>query len=130
LRHAQVLDGRLGIDLQVQRGEDVARSTDQLSAIDDGQRANPEGLTAEKDVLGDGHVRGERELLEDRADAERLCIVRVSKRYRPSVDVYLARIGVVDARDDLDERGFSGAVLAEQRVHLACAYLQAGAVQR
>ena len=52
---------------------------DQRCAIDDGERcANAERLAAEEDVLGHGHVAGERELLVDRADAERLRVVRAT----------------------------------------------------
>jgi len=42
-----VPDGRLGIDLQVERGEDLSRPFDQRPAIDNRQRADPERLAAE-----------------------------------------------------------------------------------
>ena len=40
-------------------------------------------LAADEDVLGDRHVRGERELLVDRDDAELLRVVRAGERNRP-----------------------------------------------
>ena len=78
-------------------------------------------LVAEEQVLGDRHPRQQRQLLEDRADAEPR-----GRRAGPesvtscAVDRGPCRTsGRMHAADDLDQRALAGAVLADERVHLA-----------
>ena len=47
-----------------------------------------------------------------------------------AADVERAAVGLVGAGDDLDERGFARAVLAEQRVDFARLQLERHALQR
>ncbi len=56
-------------------------------------------------------------MLVHHADPVRACVARiVDRQFRP-VEQDLAAIGRVEAHDAFDERGFAGAVLAEQRVN-------------
>ena len=67
------------------------------------------------DVFGDGHPFDEAEVLMNERDGQRIrCRTR-----RLSGEFYGAWIGLVNARQDFDECGFAGAILAEQRVYLA-----------
>ncbi len=59
----------------------------------------------------------DRQLLDERID-------------RPAVQVDLAALGRIDAREDLDQGRLAGAVLAEQRVHLAALDLEVDGVER
>ena len=77
-------------------------------------------LTAEPDVLGDGALRQQVELLEDRggcrlpgpgAGGGRSRCCRRARR--------VAAVGGVDTGQDLHERRLAGAVLADQPVHVA-----------
>ena len=71
------------------------------------------------DVFGDGERLEQRELLEHHADAERACLRRAVDDDRFAIPAYRAGVGPDDAVDDLDQRRFAGAVLAEHCVDLA-----------
>ena len=60
---------------------------------------------------------GDRQRLRDRA-------------HRPAVERDRARVGFVDAGQDLDQRRLAGAVLAEQRVDLAAPHVEIDVVER
>ena len=49
---------------------------------------------------------------------------------RPSGERDLARVGVVDARKDLDQGRLAGAVLPEQRMNFAAADVEVDAIER
>ena len=49
---------------------------------------------------------------------------------RPAGERDLASVGVVDARQDLDQRRLAGAVLPEQRVNLAAANVEVDMIER
>ena len=74
---------------------------------------------AEEDVLGDGQFRKEQQLLVDGGDARRWASRGVAKFTAWPLTADFAVVGLVDAGDDLDQGRFAGAVLAEQRMHLA-----------
>ena len=76
-------------------------------------------LAAEEDVLGDGAVRQEVELLVDDRDAGLLAPRRVVERDLLAVDPDRALVGRVHAGEDLHQRRLAGAVLAHDRVDLA-----------
>src|SRR4051812_49767725 len=78
-------------------------------------------LAAETDVLGDRAIGNEVDFLVDRADAGRLRLLRRGDRGGVTVEQDLAAVAVVISREDLDHRGLAGAVLADQRMHLAAA---------
>ena len=54
----------------------------------------------------------------------------LAKRTVLAVQADGAGVGLVEAGDDLDQRRLAGAVLAEQRMHLAGADVEADPVQR
>ena len=75
----------------------------------------------QRDVLGDGQPLEQREMLEDHADAERARFGRVAGRRRPAIPAHRTRIRLQRAVEDFHQRRFAGAVLAQQRMDLACA---------
>ena len=94
------------------------------------QQSPESRLASEKDVLGDGQVGRQRQFLVDQPDPEPVRVGHIADVHTPSVVDNLAGVGTVDAAEDLDERGFAGAVLAEQRVDLAGPQLEVHAVER
>src|SRR5699024_97486 len=87
-------------------------------------------LVAEVDVLGDGEAVDDVELLVDGGDAETEAGDRVRDGHRLAAERDLALRGLVRSREDLDERGLAGPVLAEQAVHLAGGDVEVDAVER
>ena len=76
-------------------------------------------LAAEIEIGGGVDIVGERQRLVDRLDAERLGIARIVDLGQLAIDVDVAGIALVGARQDLDQRRLAGAVVAEQAHHLA-----------
>ena len=72
-----------------------------------------------KDVLGDGQVSGDAQLLVDEIDSQRHRLERVFRRREASVDPYLALVGAIDAGEYLHEGAFARAVLPHYDVYLA-----------
>jgi hypothetical protein len=87
-------------------------------------------LVPEEDVLGDGEVVDDIELLVHRRDAEVDGGLRVADRDHLAVPAHLSGIGLVDSGQRLDQGGLTGAVLAQQAVHLSCADLQVHSTER
>ena len=88
------------------------------------------GQVAQAEVLGHRQVLAERQLLVDDADPAR-------KASRGSVEVHdapfdsdLARVGLLDARQQLAQRALARAVLAAQRVTGSAAHVEADVLQR
>ena len=79
----------------------------------------PQRLAAHEDVLGDREVGEERRLLVDDGDAGVARVGGAVEVDRLAVDQHVAGVGPVDAGQQLHERRLAGAVLADQRVHLA-----------
>src|SRR5439155_26189547 len=69
-------------------------------------------LAADEEVLGDGHPREERELLEDRLDAVSPRRARTRERDVRAVDADDPGVGLDDAPEDLDQRALSRTVLS------------------
>ena len=76
-------------------------------------------LPADEDVLGDREVREHDRLLVDDRDAGVACCGRALQHDLIAVDSEAAAVGKVHTAEDLHERGFAGAVLTYERVHLA-----------
>jgi hypothetical protein len=74
---------------------------------------------AERDVLEHRQRFEQREVLENHADAEPPGKTRIGDDDTFAVPAHLARIGLHDAVNHLDERRLAGAVLAEECVDLA-----------
>ena len=96
--------------------------------VDDAEPVAP--LMADEDVLRDGQLRKQHELLIDDVDAVPFRLARRRPADRRAVEGHLALIRRVGARNDLDQGGFAGAVLAEQPVNFSRPDLQADAAQR
>ena len=76
-------------------------------------------LPAEEHVLHDVEVVAEREVLVHDLHAQVRGVARAVHGDRLPVVVVLARVDRVDPADALDQRGLAGAVVADQRGHLA-----------
>ena len=87
-------------------------------------------LVGEHDVLGDGHHRDEHEVLVHHPDAVLRSRPAASAGDRLALDEDLALVRLVQAVDDVHQRRLAGAVLTEQRVHLAAAEIEVDAVVR
>ena len=79
---------------------------------------------AEHDVLGDGHHRDQHEVLVDHPDPRADRVARGGELDPLAVQQQLTRVGPVQAVEDVHQRRLSGAVLTEQRVHLAAAHIE------
>jgi LacI family transcriptional regulator len=119
--------GRLGIDRNAKPGEQARRIGGQPSAVDDACAAHR--LPSEEDVRRRGEVGDQRELLVDGADPGELSLPRGVERHRPAVEQDLSGIARAGTAQDLHQRRFAGAVLAEQHVHLARAQLEAHVIE-
>lgn len=87
-------------------------------------------LTAQEDVLGDGEIGYQVELLVDRGDPEPFRVLRALDAHLTSLGQNAAVVGAVGAGEHLDEGALSRAVLAEQDVHLASAEVEVDVVER
>src|SRR5690606_8973407 len=88
--------------------------------IDDGQR--PElrpRLPPEVDVLVDRQVTGQREVLVHHLDAQPLRILRAREAHRLALEDQLAVTRHEQPGQDLHQRRFAGAVVADDPEHLA-----------
>jgi hypothetical protein len=83
----------------------------------------------EKHVLDDVEVVGEREVLVDDLDSELGGILRPVDRDRLAVEEDLTVVDRVDPGDAFDQRGLAGAVVADERHHLAFANLEVDRLQ-
>ena len=77
------------------------------------------GLVAEHDVLGDGEHRDQHEVLVHHPDAGRDRVTGTGEVLDDVVELDLALVGLVEAVQDVHQRGLPGAVLSEETVDLA-----------
>ena len=94
------------------------------------EHARPVLLTAEEHVLGDVQRRYEREVLEDRLDADRARLRRVRERPLDAVDRHGSLVRAQRTGHHADHRALARAVVADQPEHLAGAQFEADVVQR
>ena len=108
----------LGVDVEVEAeaGEGFFGVASGGAPVDEAQAA---GLAAEGEVFGDGQRRDEVDLLIDGRDAAGFGVGRRTRGDASALEGDFAGVGGVDAGEDLDERGFAGAVFAEERVDFA-----------
>ena len=130
IERLQDLDALLLADGDVldraRRGRSRSRTTSRAPATraraarSRGARPSRVGSDAEHDVLGHRHHRDEHEVLVHHADP---VVDRLPRRARSVTGSPLIRIspssGSVEPVEDVHQRRLAGAVLAEQRVHLA-----------
>jgi hypothetical protein len=122
LADRQVLDHRLGADAGIQPIEEGVRLFD-LRLVIDAENAALDFAGGE-DVFRHRHVGEEVELLEDHPDAVRLRVRRAVEGDGLAVENDAAERRALDAGDDLHQRRFAGAVLADQHVDRAAAQLE------
>src|SRR5262249_16632786 len=87
-------------------------------------------FAAEKDVRRHVEIIGEREVLINRLDAFAARIDRCREMNRLAHEQDFSRIGLMYPRDAFDKRRFAGAIVAEQRHHLAGLNIPAHALHR
>ena len=128
LADADVLDAGVRVDGELERLGDLLDALFGRVLVEEHLLAR--GLDSEHDVLGDRHHRDQHEVLVHHADPE---VDRVAGRAhldRLAVDQDLALVRPVEAVEDVHQRRLPGAVLAEQRVHLAAAQVEVDVVVR
>ena len=109
-------DRRFGIEVAAHNGERVrGRASDLRPRYEAAEGPRIAGL--DRNVLGDRHPFDEPQILVDEGDRQRI----LSRLRGPSVKHDLARVGLVDSRQHLDQRRLARSVLAEQSVNLAAA---------
>ena len=107
---------RGGVDVEPEVGEHHPRVLPHPGPVD---HPEPARLAPEGDVLRNGDVGHQVDLLVDRPDPELLRVVRRPEPHGRPVQPELAGRQRERPRDRLDQRGLAGAVLAHERVHLA-----------
>ena len=117
---------------QVDRLQRLARRPVEHRAIEQPGQTTvaPHELLRQSDVLRDGHVRDEREILVDRLDAGSQRLDGGERRMRLAFETDAAFIRRLRTRDDLDERALAAAVLAQQVIDLAALDDDIDAAQR
>ena len=113
-------DRRARIEIELEHVQPAARLGVDGGVVDAAAPAAAEPL--EQNVLADREARDEVALLMHHADAGGDRIARPGEADRRSVQPQLAFVRPMDAGDDLDQRRFARAVLAEQRVDGAAAH--------
>ena len=98
-----------------------------LAAVEEDRRAR---FTPDEDVLHHRQVGHQVEFLVDDGDAQFLRLVRIGDVDGPALQEDLAFVQAVDAGEDLHQRRFAGAVLADEAEDFARADVQADVVQR
>ena len=113
----EVLDDRLGIDVEAVSPRGLAQLLVRAGVIEHGPRADR--LEAEHDVLGDGEDGHEHEVLMDHADAVLDGMLRLEDRDHLVIDEDLTLGHGDHAEQHVHERRLAGAVLPEEAVDLA-----------
>src|SRR6185437_4620126 len=86
------------------------------AAVEEGQRADlADELPVEEEVLPDGEVLDEREVLVDGLDPGLAGVLGGGQLQLVAVEDDGAGVGVVDAADAADEGGLAGAVVTDER---------------
>ena len=115
LADRELPDARVGVDVQLERLRDLAH------LAPPGLAAEPEArpVPAEEDVLGDRERLDQPEVLVHHADAGVERVARAAEGHALAVQADLTLVRPVQAGEHVHERRLAGAVLAEERVHLA-----------
>ena len=125
LADRQIADARAGIDDEAE----AFRKREQLAPGGGGVGAQPpEPLGPRHDVFEHAQIVGECEMLVHHADAGGDGRARPSARQFAAEHEDAALVRRIMAKQDIHQRGLAGAVLAEQREHLAPSQRQADVV--
>ena len=128
LADRDVVHERARVDGQAEAAGDVAHALLGRRVVE--QDAVVRRLGREHDVLGDRHHRDQHEVLVHHADPVLDRRARRAELGLLAVDQDLALVRVVEAVEDVHQRRLAGAVLAEERVHLALAQVEVDVVVR
>ena len=117
LLHGEIEAAHLGVevDIEAQRGEMFAQRRSGPPAADHADR--PHRRIGQKHVVQDGQVGDQRHFLEGSLNAECVCDAWRTQACRLAEDLNAASVRQDQSGEKLDDGGFAGAVLAEQRVH-------------
>ena len=121
--------GHCGIDMESDSREHALRFCNDSAAID-GAGDSAGKLPSEKNVLGDVEMGNEREILKDHRNAEAPRIARRGDLHRPALVEERPGVGPIGPAQHLHEGRLARAVLAEQHVDLAGAYVERHVVER
>ena len=114
--HVEVLDALIQSDIESQDSKGPLRTLADRFPVNEPTRMHR--LAAEKDVLRNGQLGHEVELLRDRADPGALGVHGVVEVNFSSLEKHAPRRGTDETADDVDERALPRPVLPHQRVHL------------
>ena len=117
----------------VRRDLEAGRGHDALEPLEEGappDESEPARFRPEEDVLRDGPLRDERDLLGDEGDPAFERLARRPEADRLALEDELSLVGRDDAGDDLAERRLAGSVLADEGVNGADPDLHRNLVQR
>src|SRR5262245_18628090 len=114
MAEAEALDHALGV--RAEAGVGVAEQARQPRAL--------VLLRGEDEVLAHAELREHLQQLERAADAQAVEAGGPQARHGPPVEPHLAATRLQLAQDAVEERGFAGAVGADQPEHLALAHLE------
>src|SRR3984957_20683572 len=122
LRDVELQDRRARVEIELENLQPAARLGMDGVVID---RAHGSAAQAfEQYVFAHREARNEIALLMDDADAGGDRVTRTLEADGRAMEPQLAIVRMIDARDNLDQRRFAGAVFAEQRVDRAAAHRQ------
>ena len=107
----------MGIDVEAEAAGDLGDLGRGGAGVEEPQR--PNRLVAQGDGLGHGEDGHEHEVLVDHADACGHSVARTGEGDGLVVDEDLSGDGLVEAVEDVHERGLARAVLAQEGVDLA-----------
>src|SRR5690606_30185944 len=113
--------------LDAEVGEELAGVRVHLATVDEPAFLR---FPSEEDVLGDGAIRQEVELLVDDADATLLRLTGMVELHRLAIEHDLPGIRLVDPGDDLHQGRLAGTVLAHDGMDLARKDVEVDVVQR
>ena len=115
------------VDMKAEPGEQHAGSPAHLAFLN---HAKPRRLAAEKQILRHRKIRQQVDLLIDGGDARIDRSLGRPRRDLDAVEANDARVAREHAGDHLDQGGFAGAVLAEQRMDFAGPQREVDTLQR
>src|SRR5262249_23800656 len=121
------------LDADAQRIEVLARLLAAAPVIDQTEQPSRPAaprFAAEEDILGDVQVLGQRQVLIHHLDAEIARLARAVEAHRPPVEQKLSSARLIEAGEDLHQRRFAGAVVADDAEHLTAIELEIDPAQR
>ncbi len=126
LRDRQPPEPRIGIEIDAHLGEPLAHVTLRLAFPHPAERVRQ---AAEQQVFRDRQVGHVLQFLVNHRDAGRDRRGRIRELHGLAVDQHAARIGLIFAAENLQQRRLARAVLAHQAMHLARMHVERNAVE-